>query len=130
METPSSSSYNCYVTTELSSTEQKSGNNDREKFQSAITTIPEKDQSLNKFERLDEWLRNNGAKYPSLELRDYGYDEVRGCHATQDIAEDQTIIYIPLKCLITVEMGKDTDVSFNFSPYIIIISYIVVVVGW
>jgi histone-lysine N-methyltransferase SETD3 len=42
-------------------------------------------------------------------LQDYG-NEVRGCHATQEILENEVVIDIPLKCLITVEMGKETDV--------------------
>lgn len=68
-----------------------------------------------KFEALDNWLKVNGAVYPSLELRDYGVSEVRGCHALDDINPDETIIKIPLKCLITVEMGKETEVeSFGF----------------
>ena len=76
------------------------------------TTIDSKTElSLDKFERLDKWLKDNGAKYPNLEIRDYGYDEVRSCHTTQDINEEHTIIYIPLNFFITVEMGKDTDVS-------------------
>lgn len=44
--------------------------------------------------------------------KDYG-SEVRGCHATEEIVDDEIIVDIPLRCLITVEMGKDTDVSSN-----------------
>ena len=80
-----------------------------------------------KFEIFEKWLLDNGAKFPKLELKvcdkycciwsltlaqDYG-DEVRGCHATTDIVEDEVIIEIPLQCLITVEMGKDTDVRMS-----------------
>jgi hypothetical protein len=36
---------------------------------------------------------------------------VRGCHTNQDILDDEIIIEVPLKCLITVEMGKDTNVN-------------------
>jgi hypothetical protein len=45
-------------------------------------------------------------------LKNYG-DEVRGCTAIQDIEEDEVIVEIPLQCLITVEMGKETDVSIH-----------------
>jgi len=62
------------------------------------------------FREFDDWLRANGAKYPNVELRDYG-QEVRGCHVTKDINEEEIIINIPLKCLITVEMGKETDIG-------------------
>ncbi len=37
--------------------------------------------------------------------------EMRGCHTAVDIQPDEDIMEIPLKLLITVEMGKDTDVS-------------------
>ena len=53
---------------------------------------------------------SNGAVYPKLELKDYG-GEVRGCHTKQLIENDETIIQIPLRCLITVEMGKETDIG-------------------
>jgi histone-lysine N-methyltransferase SETD3 len=36
---------------------------------------------------------------------------VRGCHAKADISDEEVIIEVPLKCLITVEMGKDTHVG-------------------
>jgi hypothetical protein len=35
---------------------------------------------------------------------------VRGCHTKQDIYDEEVIIEVPLKCLITVEMGKETEV--------------------
>lgn len=35
---------------------------------------------------------------------------MRGCHTKEDIFDDEVIIEVPLKCLITVEMGKDTEV--------------------
>ena len=36
---------------------------------------------------------------------------MRGSHATEKIVDDEIIIQIPLRCLITVEMGKDTDIG-------------------
>jgi histone-lysine N-methyltransferase SETD3 len=44
------------------------------------------------------------------EWQDYG-NEVRGCHTQENIVDEETIIEVPLKCLITVEMGKETEVS-------------------
>lgn len=80
-------------------------NADREKFE-----VPSREQDKDKFQIFEKWLLDNGAKFPSLELKDYG-DEVRGVHATADIPPDEVIMEIPLKCLITVEMGKDTAVG-------------------
>ena len=83
-----------------------------------------------KFAVFERWLLENGAKFPKLELRvqsfltddnhlvntplivvvqDYGY-EVRGCHSIADIQMDEIVVEVPLKCLITVEMGKATEV--------------------
>ena len=58
----------------------------------------------------EKWLVSNGAIYPKLELKDYG-NEVRGCHSKEVIENDETIITIPLNCLITVEMGKETEIG-------------------
>ena len=35
---------------------------------------------------------------------------MRGCHTKEDIHDEEVIIEVPLKCLITVEMGKETEV--------------------
>lgn len=45
-----------------------------------------------------------------MELKEYG-NEVRGCHTTEEVGYDETIMSIPLKCLITVEMGKQTSIG-------------------
>ena len=37
-------------------------------------------------------------------------DEMRGVHAKEPIGTDEIINSIPLKCLITCEMGKATEV--------------------
>jgi hypothetical protein len=36
---------------------------------------------------------------------------MRGCHTNDEIQPEETIVDIPLNCLITVEMGKDTEVT-------------------
>eukprot|EP01031_Cornospumella_fuschlensis_P026807 gene26807-32388_t len=80
---------------------------DRSKFQDS----KEADTKLmDKFAIFEQWLLQNGTRFDKLELRDYG-NEVRGCHTKSDIYDDETVIEVPLKCLITVEMGKETDVG-------------------
>lgn len=54
--------------------------------------------------------------------QDYG-SEVRGCHAKEAIVNDEIIIEVPLKCLITVEMGKETEVT-GFSALIVFVLYV------
>lgn len=81
------------------------GNADREKFE-----VPSREQDKDKFQIFEKWLVDNGAKFPQLELKDYG-DEVRGVHATADVPGESVIMEIPLQCLITVEMGRDTSIG-------------------
>ena len=38
---------------------------------------------------------------------------MRACHAVHPIEAEETIVEVPLKCLITVEMGKDSQVSWR-----------------
>ena len=84
--------------------ESKESTADRSKFNRFDGIGPDK------FDVFQTWLRTSGAKFEKVELRDYG-DEVRGCHAKQVIEEDEIIIEIPLKCLITVEMGQETEIG-------------------
>lgn len=63
-----------------------------------------------KFQVFEDWLVHNGARFPKLELRDYG-NEVRGVHAKSHLKEDEIIVEIPQQLLITVEMGKETDIG-------------------
>mmetsp|Transcript_7794 Transcript_7794/g.25584 ORF Transcript_7794/g.25584 Transcript_7794/m.25584 type:complete len:568 (+) Transcript_7794:182-1885(+) len=80
---------------------------------------PDRDKFLNEkremnaqqCETFSAWLLRNGSKFADrVELRAYD-DEVRGVHATRDIGGEEIVVEIPLKCLITVEMGKETDVG-------------------
>ncbi|KAJ1451368.1 hypothetical protein M885DRAFT_499616 [Pelagophyceae sp. CCMP2097] len=77
---------------------------DRDKFTEVAVETGER----RKEEVFVEWLLDNGAQFSEcVELRAYD-DEVRGVHATRDIGEDEVVIQVPLKCLVTVEMGKET----------------------
>lgn len=58
-----------------------------------------------------QWLEDNGAKFSDqVELRSYD-EEVRGVHARRSLKANEMLIEVPLQCLITVEMGKATDVG-------------------
>ena len=69
-----------------------------------------------KFSLFLDWLRTNGGSHDQLTLQKYA-DEMRGVHAAHDIVPDETICTIPLKCLITVEMGKATEVGRKVSMH-------------
>ncbi|KAG7338099.1 rubisco LSMT substrate-binding domain containing protein [Nitzschia inconspicua] len=91
-----------------------------------------------KYERFEEWLRENGAQFEMLELREYDSpkvqendeaeekkeqvtfscheqgeeeSEMRGVHARTHLPPNSVCMAIPRRCLITVEMGQDTPIG-------------------
>eukprot|EP00548_Thalassiothrix_antarctica_P011491 CAMPEP_0194162152 /NCGR_PEP_ID=MMETSP0152-20130528/79333_1 /TAXON_ID=1049557 /ORGANISM="Thalassiothrix antarctica, Strain L6-D1" /LENGTH=841 /DNA_ID=CAMNT_0038872029 /DNA_START=205 /DNA_END=2729 /DNA_ORIENTATION=+ len=91
---------------------------------------------LDKFQRFENWLRENGAFFDLLELREYDTpttdkdesvevvheekkespmevteSEMRGVHSRADVPPDTICMMIPRKCLITVEMGQATPLG-------------------
>ncbi|CAB9499519.1 SET domain containing [Seminavis robusta] len=87
-----------------------------------------------KYERFEQWLRDNGAKFELLELREYDAaknapreeeevgeekkepttteeSEMRGVHARTHIPPNTVCVTIPRRCLITVEMGQATPIG-------------------
>lgn len=59
---------------------------------------------------LVDWLEHNGAETKKLMLREYA-PEVRGVHSRKVLVPGERILVIPKRCLITVEMGKQTDIG-------------------
>ncbi|TDH69930.1 hypothetical protein CCR75_008590 [Bremia lactucae] len=59
---------------------------------------------------LIQWLESNGADSKKLALQEYA-PEVRGVHSRKVLVPGERILVIPKKCLITVEMGKQTDIG-------------------
>ncbi|RQM27821.1 hypothetical protein B5M09_006964 [Aphanomyces astaci] len=70
----------------------------------------EDDESLDVGERLCRWLEANGAELSKLRIETYA-PEVRGVHARDTFAAKERVMRIPLNCLITVEMGKATELG-------------------
>eukprot|EP00466_Bigelowiella_natans_P014050 jgi/Bigna1/91950/estExt_fgenesh1_pg.C_1360001 len=63
--------------------------------------------------RVDElisWLRKNGAKFPKVTLSRYA-DEGRDLRASEPIKADEEILYIPRKCIIEVQQGKECKIG-------------------
>ena len=85
----------------------KSWARDRDKFKERTGDASEAQKEI----AFVQWLTENGGKFADcVELRSYD-DEVRGVHATRDLETEEILVEVPLKCLITVEMGKATDVG-------------------
>ncbi|OQR96615.1 hypothetical protein THRCLA_07231 [Thraustotheca clavata] len=60
--------------------------------------------------RLTRWLEANGAELEKLRIETYA-PQVRGVHANDTFSSGDRVMLIPLKCLITVEMGKATEIG-------------------
>lgn len=89
--------------------EPATGDADRDKFARADggDVAADYDMRMRVFE---QWLLDHNAKFPKLSISAYD-TEVRGVIADQNIQVEETIIEIPLECLITVEMGAATDIG-------------------
>lgn len=61
-------------------------------------------------EELIQWLDASGAETTKLQLQQYA-PEVRGVHSQKVLVPGERILVIPKKCLITVEMGKRTEIG-------------------
>eukprot|EP00903_Cladosiphon_okamuranus_P008428 g8101.t1 len=118
----------------------REGNNaDRDKFdqpaanaEASVETNPDDPDHDAKVVAFERWLLENGGSFPRLEIRRYD-PEVRGVHARGEIDPDEVIVEIPLKCLITVEMGKalpvgqavlTSGVSFDAPKHIFLMLFI------
>ena len=72
--------------------------------------------SEDRFQVFEKWLLDNGAKFPKLQLRDYGRD-VRGVHTDSAIGDEEEIFSIPFRLIITVEMGKEREIGKKVRVY-------------
>eukprot|EP00934_Nitzschia_sp_Nitz4_P008335 Nitzschia sp. Nitz4//scaffold47_size129522//117119//119009//NITZ4_003570-RA/size129522-snap-gene-0.190-mRNA-1//1//CDS//3329552857//8325//frame0 len=88
--------------------------------------------SQDKYDRFEAWLRENGAQFELLELREYETpsenapleeekkeqllrapeeSELRGVHARVFVPPNTVCMSVPRSCLITVEMGQQTPIG-------------------
>ncbi|OQR83440.1 hypothetical protein ACHHYP_14709 [Achlya hypogyna] len=65
--------------------------------------------------RLSRWLTANGAELDKLRIETYA-PEVRGVHAKKPFSSGDRVMLIPRNCLITVEMGKATEIGQKLLP--------------
>ena len=63
-----------------------------------------------RFDALFDWMKTDGAEFNKLKLRYYAPD-YRGVHAARDIKKGETIVYVPLKEIITLEMAMETPIG-------------------
>lgn len=77
--------------------------------QTEDTYIPVQEEK-ERFDKLFDWMRKDGAEFEKLKLRYYAPD-YRGVHAARDIKRGETIVYVPLEELITMEMAMETKIG-------------------
>jgi len=62
------------------------------------------------FDNMVKWLRDGGARFPKLYLKYYDQD-YRGVHALAKIPQDDIILYVPQKYIMTSEVAKASDIG-------------------
>jgi len=67
-------------------------------------------QETDRWDRLIEWLRAGGARFPDIYLR-YHSHEHRGVHARKDIPKNTTILYVPHSHIMTTELAKASEIG-------------------
>ena len=55
-------------------------------------------------------MKQDGANFDKLKLRYYAAD-YRGVHAARDIKKGETILYVPLSEIITLEMAMTSPIG-------------------
>ena len=63
-----------------------------------------------RFDALFDWMKDGGADFEKLKLRYYAPD-YRGVHAAKDIKKGETIVYVPLSEIITLEMAMESPIG-------------------
>jgi len=63
-----------------------------------------------RFNDMFEWLKNSGAYFEKLKLRYYSED-YRGVHAARAIKKGETILLVPLKEILTLDMAMVSPIG-------------------
>ena len=62
------------------------------------------------FETMTKWMDDEGADYSKLDMRWY-WEGYRGVHALTHIPKGETLLYVPLNNIITLEMARKTSIG-------------------
>ena len=63
-----------------------------------------------RFESMFNWMKKDGAEFDKLKMRYYAPD-YRGVHAARDVKKGETILYVPKKEIITLEMAMESPIG-------------------
>lgn len=73
-------------------------------------TLPDDHPEKKRFNTLIDWMVKGGSTFDKLKLRYYSED-YRGVHAARNIAEGETILYVPKTQIITLEMAYNSPIG-------------------
>uniref|UniRef100_A0A0A9YC01 Histone-lysine N-methyltransferase setd3 n=1 Tax=Lygus hesperus TaxID=30085 RepID=A0A0A9YC01_LYGHE len=63
-----------------------------------------------RFQALIQWLRKHGATFGKLDIVEIDSTN-RGIVATEDVADDETLLYIPKNLIITSEVARSSEIG-------------------
>lgn len=63
-----------------------------------------------RFDAMVKWLRDGGGLFPKLYLKYYS-DDYRGVHCLTKVPEDDVILYVPFKYIMTSEVAKASKIG-------------------
>jgi len=72
--------------------------------------LPADHPERQRFNKMFQWLKNSGAYFEKLKLR-YYTEDYRGVHAARAIKKGETILLVPLKDLLTLDMAMASPIG-------------------
>jgi len=72
--------------------------------------LPPDHPERKRFQNLLDWMQKGGSDFSKLKLRYYS-DNYRGVHAQQNIKNGETVLFVPLHQIITLEMAYKTPIG-------------------
>ena len=67
-------------------------------------------EEKDRFDSLFDWMKSHGAEFEKLKMRYYAPD-YRGVHAAREIKKGETIVYVPIQEIITLEMAMTSPIG-------------------
>ena len=74
------------------------------------TMLPLNHPERQRFNDMFNWLKSDGAYFEKLKLR-YYTEDYRGVHAARAIKKGETILLVPLKDLLTLDMAMASPIG-------------------
>ena len=73
-------------------------------------SIPLDHPERHRFNELFKWMKDGGAEFDKLKLR-YYTEDYRGVHAASNIKQGETILYVPVNEMLTLDMAMQSPIG-------------------